>query len=299
MHVLLLSGGKSAERKVSLRSGAAVKEALLEAGHTVTEADPATTLDDALLTSADVVFPALHGIGGEDGLLQERLEALGQPFVGAGSQASKLCFNKWQYRQHMIQHGIQVADGELVDEQGFLQSSLSHGPFVLKPYGGGSSIDTIISRTGDADTKIVTAAFSRNPRMLLETLIEGIEITVGVVGSTALPVVEIVPPADAEFDYENKYNGRTGEYCPPQTVDAAVQSKAQALAERIHTLTGCRGMSRTDMIVTPAGELYVLETNTLPGMTTQSLLPKAAAVAGMSMPQLVDRLLQLAVQPTA
>ena len=131
--------------------------------------------------------------------------------------------------------------------------------------------------------------------MLLEELVEGIEITVAVVGDQALPVIEIIPPEAGEFDYENKYNGRSQELCPPEHVAEDIQAEARDLALRTHNLTGCRDFSRTDMILTPLGELWILETNTIPGMTDQSLLPKAAAAAGIPMPLLCDRLVQMAL----
>jgi D-alanine-D-alanine ligase len=131
--------------------------------------------------------------------------------------------------------------------------------------------------------------------MLLEQLVEGVEIAVPVLDNHALPVIEIIPPSGGEFDYENKYNGASQELCPPQHVTQSVQHRAQQLAEKIHSLCGCRDYSRTDMIVRPDGSLTVLETNTIPGMTEQSLFPKAAAVAGLSMAELCTQLVELAL----
>ena len=135
--------------------------------------------------------------------------------------------------------------------------------------------------------------------MLLEELIEGTEVTVGVLDQTALPVVEIVPPQGQEFDYENKYNGATQELCPPQHVSLADQLAARQLAETVHLLTGCHHLSRTDIIITPEHHLYVLETNTIPGLTDQSLFPKAAAAAGIAWSGLVKQFIDLATgQPS-
>jgi D-alanine-D-alanine ligase len=132
--------------------------------------------------------------------------------------------------------------------------------------------------------------------MLLEELIEGQEITVGVVLDKALPVIEIIPPADGEFDYDNKYNGKTQELCPPEDISNVTQEKAQQIAEKIHLSLGVKDFSRTDIMVRASDEkLFVLETNTIPGMTDQSLLPKAAAVAGLSMPQLCSELVEAAL----
>jgi D-alanine-D-alanine ligase len=281
-----------------LRSGAAISEALSAAGHHVTQLDTINGLEPLLpqLQAADVVFPILHGCGGEDGTLQHFLEAYDIRYVGADEAASRLCFDKWRYTELLVEHHIPVPKTALVNLEEFRASELVKAAYVLKPNDGGSSIDTFIVRdvSQQADAAI-EAAFGRHEKMLLQNLVEGVETTVGVLGSNALPVIEIIPPADAEFDYENKYNGATRELCPPEHVDFELQKQAQDMAVQIHQLTGCRDLSRTDIIVTQNAELYVLETNTLPGMTNQSLFPKAAAVSGTAMPELVDQLVSLAL----
>jgi D-alanine-D-alanine ligase len=295
---LILAGGTSDEREISLRSGNSVRQALEAAGHTTNLADPAADGFDmaAAVAGFDVVFSVLHGKGGEDGQTQAELDKTGVSYVGTGTTASLLCFDKWKYRETLLAEGLPVAQGEIVDLEGFWQSALSKSAFVLKPIAGGSSIDTIIVRdTGNMNDSAIRDTFERHPQMLLEQLIEGVEITIAVVGETSLPVIEIIPPESGEFDYENKYNGATQELCPPQHVKIASQLEAQALAARIHKLCDCRDYSRTDMIVETSGKLIVLETNTLPGMTDQSLLPKAAAAAGISMTALCDRLVTMAL----
>jgi D-alanine-D-alanine ligase len=139
------------------------------------------------------------------------------------------------------------------------------------------------------------AALDKHQRLLLEALIAGTEITVGMLGEQPLPVIEIIPPEHGEFDYENKYNGQTQELCPPVHVSPELQQAAQQLAQQVHELCGCRDFSRTDIIIDAEQQLWVLEINTIPGMTDQSLLPKAASVAGITMPQLVDRLVEQAL----
>jgi D-alanine-D-alanine ligase len=174
-----------------------------------------------------------------------------------------------------------------------MQHELTTRPYVLKPCDGGSSLDTFIVRNPQqANTAAMEHAFDTYQEMLLEELISGSEITVAILGEQALPVIEIIPPADEEFDYENKYNGKTQEICPPQHLPEAVQHQAQQLALHIHTLIGCSGMSRTDMILDAQDRLFVLETNTIPGLTDQSLLPKAALQADIPMPQLVEILIE-------
>lgn len=294
---MVLSGGTSSEREISLRSGQAVIEALKSKGYQVDSADTANGLDVLLsrMQSADVVFPALHGVGGEDGQVQKFLEDHGIKYVGSSSAASILCFDKAGYAKLLDEEAITQPTTALVDYEAFKSSDISKAPFVLKPNDGGSSIDTFIVHDANlAPTEAIAEAFKRHQRLLLQTLINGTEITVGVLNEQALPVIEIIPPADQDFDYENKYNGATQELCPPQHVSEAIQAQARDLALRIHQLTGCRHMSRTDMIVDTSNQLYVLETNTIPGLTNQSLLPKAAACAGLSMEDLVSQLVETA-----
>lgn len=300
--VIVLAGGTSDERDVSLRSGAAVTAALHAAGYNVTELDPASPPADyeSKLQTADVVFPALHGRNGEDGVTQKLLEDLQVAYVGSNSVVSALCFDKWRYKQVLMDAGLPVPGGELVTRETFVDSKFSQAPFVLKPNDGGSSVDTIITRDIELiDQPAIDAAFERHPQLLLEELISGTEITVGCLLGQPLPVIEIVPPADAEFDYENKYNGRTQEICPPQSVSEILQQQAQTLAADIDHLIGVRDMSRTDMMIDENGKLYVLETNTIPGLTDQSLLPKAAAAASYSMQDLCGALIEAALQHRA
>ena len=293
MNIVVLAGGTSGEREVSLRSGAAVAKALESKGHVVTMVDPKDGLD--AIGEPDVVFPALHGAGGEDGVIQGELEKRGIPCVGADSVASALCFDKWAYRVRLQEAGLPVAKGEMVDIEGFEQSPLARHPYVLKPVDGGSTIDTFIVRNPEnADKQKIREALEAHGEMLLEELIEGIEITVAVLDRTPLTPVEIIPPEGGEFDYENKYNGQTRELCPPEHLDEAAQSLAKDLALKAHELTACQDLSRTDIIVREDGSQVILETNTLPGMTDQSLYPKAAAASGIPFDELVDKLVKMA-----
>jgi D-alanine-D-alanine ligase len=296
--VLVIAGSNSPEREVSLRSGASIVAALREAGHKTDICDPAKQqISSDLAKEYDVAFPIVHGLGGEDGSLQEQLEAIGLPYVGSDVTACRLTFDKSEYKRTLAAANLPLAKGALVQSWNIPDHPLFKAPFVLKPYDGGSSVDTFIIRdVATAPWKAMQQAMdNRYGEMLLEELIEGVEITVGVLENQALPVIEIVPPADGEFDYENKYNGATQELCPPIHVDEDTQKRAQELALEIHKLCGCRDLSRTDMIVTPDNRLIVLETNTLPGMTDQSLFPKAAQTAGLTMSLLCDQLVQLAL----
>ncbi len=295
-NVVVLTGGTSSEREICFRSAAAIERALRRRGHEVTTFDYADGIAPhaAAISAADCVVPALHGKGGEDGTLQAELERLGVPFVGSDSAASALCMDKWRFKQHLAGR-VPLPRGEMVDGDTLWRSGLTKAPFVLKPNDGGSSVDTFLATDPAAvDRAALLDALTRNGPMLLEELIPGIELTVGVLGDEALPVIEIIPPPDGEFDYENKYNGRTQELCPPLHIAPDRQRAAQDIAVLTHRLCGCRDLSRADFILNPAGELYLMETNTFPGMTDQSLFPKEAAAAGIPMDELVDRFVRMA-----
>jgi D-alanine-D-alanine ligase len=293
MKVLVLLGGNSPEREVSLRSGKAVAEALRGNGHQVVEYDPADGYEglNRFRGAIDCVFPILHGEGGEDGEVQEQLEKLDFKFLGADSKVSKLCFDKEEFKKLLDKLSILSPRYEIVNPDSLASSDLLKKPYVLKPIDGGSSIDTLIIR--DLSQKIDMSIFDRHPNMLLEELIEGSEITVPVLGEKALPVIEIIPPEGGEFDYENKYNGATKELCPPEHISEENQLKAQDIAEQVHNAAGVRHLSRTDIMIDNNNQHWVLELNTMPGMTSQSLYPKSAAHAGIDMRQLVEQFLNM------
>lgn len=294
--VNVVCGGSSAEREVSLRSGAAVVQALADAGYKVRSLDLATSSMEEIV-ACDVVFPVLHGAGGEDGIFQVELEAKGAKYIGSDSTASRTCFDKWEYRMLIQKYDLPMALGGLVRIENYTQNPIAKSPYVLKPLNGGSSIDTYIVRIPEsAPHAQMLDTFPRYPIMLIEQLVVGTELTVGILGEQALPVIEIIPPENAEFDYENKYNGATQELCPPKHVSDVVQKTAQALALKAHQLTGCRDFSRTDIMCDKDNNLYLLETNTIPGMTDQSLFPKMAAAAGIAMPELGKQLVEMALK---
>lgn len=296
MHYFVLGGGSSPEKEVSHRSATAVKEGLEALSHTVTYVDPSSLPLEELLTAArhtDGVFPMLHGFGGEDGTLQEHLAAEGIPYFGPDATACANTYDKVVFKKILEENGITTPRWNTISAESFAEEPLTAAPFVLKPIGGGSSIDTFIVRSLPFDSAPLLEALSRYDTMLIEELIEGSEITVGVLDGEALPVVEIVPPTDGEFDYENKYNGATAELCPPENVSEAIQIKAQALALTVHAVTQCRHLSRTDMLIDDKGELFVIDTNTIPGLTSESLFPKAAKVAGYEWVALVERFTKL------
>ena len=295
MRILVLGGGRSDESRISTQSATAVRDALTDLGHEVSYLDPAVgeQVTFEAVQAADLVFPILHGAGGEDGEIQSLLRRAGKPFLGSDVEASARCFDKIVIKELLLQHGLPTPKFEVVSRDSIRGCELLKRPFVLKPIFGGSSIDTIIEHQPMGMTPEIENVFSRHHQMLMEELVAGVEITVPVLGDTALPVVEIVPPSGQEFNYENKYNGAAAEITPPKHVDPDTQIAAQRLAEKIHRLTGARHLSRTDMIVRSDGNVSVLEINTMPGMTAESLYPKAAAAEGLSFTRLVERFVEL------
>lgn len=292
MKVIVFGGGNSPERSISLNSAMAVAKALRSLGLDVAEADPKDGLQP-LDGFEGIVFPILHGQGGEDGTFQAELESRNLPYLGSNSRASAICFSKIESRQVLEANGLPIAKGGRVTEHTYPGHELSKMPHVLKVSRGGSSIGTYIVRNPvEIDNSKVRSVFNLDKEAVIEELVEGVEITVPILDSQALPVIEIVPPQNQEFDYENKYNGKTRELCPPQSIQATMQEKAQKLAEQAHKVLGARHLSRVDIIVRSDGSMVILEVNTIPGMTEQSLYPLSAKVSGLDMPALMNRFIE-------
>lgn len=299
MKVVVLGGGSSPERDVSLRSSASVCEALKLAGYTVEFIDPHNGWEQLdTIKSEDIVFPILHGGEGEDGTVQKMLEDRKIKFLGSSSAVSKVCFDKGLTLDVLRSSHIPTADGESgITKESYAIHRLRTAPHVLKAQRAGSSIGTYIVKDAQAiDMKKVDEVFSVDNCAVIEELVEGIEITVPILDQDPLPVVEIVPPDNGEFDYENKYNGKSKEYCPAISLNSLQQKQAQDLALRVHRALGCRQLSRVDIIVRKNGSMVVLEDNTLPGMTSQSLYPLSAKVAGYTMPSLMKKFVALVRQ---
>jgi D-alanine-D-alanine ligase len=295
MKILVLGGGTSNEREISQRSANNVAEAASQAGYEVQQADPADGLgflDN--LTDETIVFPILHGAGGEDGVIQEELEKRNLPYLGSDSQTSKNCWDKHRTLITLKDHGIKIARGDLVTYEEFLNHETTTASYVLKVVHGGSSLGVLIVRDiKKVSPEQINGVFAMESPALLEELVRGTEITVPVLDSVALPVIEIHPPQGKEFDYENKYNGESQEACPPISVPEHLQKAVQEIAEKVHKIMGCRHLSRTDMMITPEEEIIVFDVNTMPGLTRQSLYPNSAAVAGLPMPELMKRFADL------
>ena len=293
--VLVIGGGPSLEREIALLSAKAVYEALKNQDFDVVfyDWDGKTDWLDINLSTYDVVLPILHGKGGEDGEIQSILERSNAKFLGSRSQISALCFDKDKTLKKLQTIGCDVPAGYTVDFDQYLSSPLSKKAHVLKPFKGGSSIDTYIFNVATkVPIKQIEQSFNKYDSMLLEEYINGIEITVPILDGKALQVIEIHPPKNGVFYYSNKYNGKTEDYCPPKNLSPDQISQAKSLGEMIHSKFGCSHLSRIDMIYV-SGKFYVLEINTMPGMTSQSLYPKAARAEGISFDDLVVKFVEL------
>ena len=307
MKVAVLAGGVSGEREVSLRSGTQVLQALRELGHDADLVDfRRDAFEELRALAPDLAFPTLHGPQGEDGTAAAVLELLGIPYVGSGVLAGALAMNKAAAKRVMIAEGVPtprfdlvntVADpraqgGDLVERLGL--------PLAIKPNSGGSSLGFTLAQDEDAVLDgIVQALRVAGPdhTAIVEQAKVGIEITVGVLGvenPQALPTLEI-EYRTGDYDYEAKYTEGLSNHVIPARIPEAQARRSQEIALAAHKLIGARGLSRVDMICEPGGEVWVLEVNTLPGMTELSLFPDAARAAGLDFKALVQRLVQEAV----
>src|SRR5438105_8667892 len=289
MRITVLYGGPSAEREVSLVSGKAVAAGLREAGHHVAEIDVRpVTLDAALSKQADVVFPVLHGTWGEDGQLQAILEERHIRFVGSGAAASKLGMDKAATKLVWEKASLPTPPYELVTKANPITAIKA--PCAVKAVDSGSSVDVYICQNqADAD-KALKTLLGKYGRALVEQFIKGPELTVGLLEEKSLAPIRIVPKVEF-FDYEAKYKRNDTEHRFDTGLPADLIEKCQRLADKGNAIVGARDLARVDIMIDgKTHEPYMLEINTLPGFTPKSLLPEAAAHAGIKFPQLVDRL---------
>jgi D-alanine-D-alanine ligase len=303
--VALLSGGISSEREVSLNSGNQVYEALDKNQYHVQRYDPKTDLQKLVsdASSIDVALIILHGPYGEDGTVQGLLDLLGIPYQGSGVMSSAIAMNKLISKQLYEKAGLPVPPYLALERKDKIDERMIIDriglPMVIKPVEGGSSIGISIIKTSDKLGNALDLAFEQDNTVLVEAFMKGPEITCGVLGNDnaeALPLIEIIPGDGYDFfDYNAKYlPGATQEICPARINDA-LTAKAQSYGVMAHNALGCKGYSRTDFIL-EEGEFYVLETNTIPGMTATSLFPQSAKAAGFEFSQLLDRLLELGME---
>jgi D-alanine-D-alanine ligase len=308
--VAVLKGGGSLERRVSLRSGAQVQDALERLGHETVAIDVGPELIGRLLEDRpDAAFIALHGGEGEDGTVQELLEAIGVPYTGSGPAACMRCADKVLAKHLMGEAGIPTADFRAFREPSI--KGLGAGaaiaavgdwlgfPLVVKPSSQGSALGLKFAMDGEALPGAIVGAFSYSRKILLERYIAGRDLAVSVLDGAspedppvALPVVEAIPREEDFYNYESRYQiGMTTFVCPADLPEQT-RSRAQALAIEVYELLGCHGFARVDlMLAEETDELWVLETNVVPGLTETSLLPQAADAAGIDFDRLIERIL--------
>lgn len=332
LKVAVLMGGTSAEREVSLSTGRQILNALDPHKYSVYALDtasgqtflPAVGISQEIGTlratdgtteitalpqlpqvgegsRPDVVFIALHGPGGEDGTVQGMLEVLGVPYTGSGVLASALAMDKAMCKRILTSAGVRMPQDVIVTPKTRDQVPAPNTmplPWIVKPNRQGSTIGMTPVRVVEQLDAALDAAFAHDHSALIEQFVTGTEITVPILGNDdleVLPIVEIVPMGGF-YDYQAKYTPGATDEIVPARIPAHVAAEARRVAQLCHRTLGCRGMSRTDMIVAPTGEIYTLEVNTIPGMTPTSLLPRSAQAAGMSFSQLLDRLIELALE---
>lgn len=294
LNLVVLLGGPSAEREVSLRSGAAVAGALESLGHAVTRIDPVPG-SLRLPPGTDAVFIALHGTYGEDGQVQAELDALRVPYTGSDAAASRIAFDKVLTKERCLARGIPTARHFTVKSRAAPLPADCSPPLVVKPIRQGSSVGLSFVNERSEWPGALAAGFVHDTELLVEERILGREVTVGILADAPLPVVE-VRPKSGHYDYTNKYTAGRTEYLCPAPFEEAVTRRIQAAAKGAFLAVGGRDYARVDVMVARDRDPFVLEVNTLPGMTETSLMPKAAAAAGLRYEALCGRMIELALQ---
>jgi D-alanine-D-alanine ligase len=306
MRIAVLKGGRSLERQVSLKSGARVEDALGRLGHDVIAVDVDADLVQRLTAAApELAFVALHGRDGEDGTIQELLEVMGIPYTGSGVSACIRTSDKVLAKHAMLDRGLPTPEFYAFNEIAFRELGAAQAlpaieerlrfPIVVKPARQGSALGIKFARTPEDVPAALVAAFSYDRKVLLERYVAGRELAVSILddrGSPlALPIVEAVPEQEDFYDFESRYEiGRTRFVCPADLADA-LAARAAELAVAVYGLLGCSGFARVDLMLEErSDELFVLEANTVPGLTETSLLPQAADAAGIGFDALLGRI---------
>ena len=289
LNIVVLKGGPSSEREISLKSGAAVAQALRDGGHEVTELDITDRALPKLPDNTDVVFPVLHGEFGEDGQVQSLLDELEVPYVGTGTAASKITIDKYATTNLLRKNGIDTPASQKLEDQDTTIQSFGSLPVIIKPNSQGSTIGMSIVESKEQLMPALSKAFEVDHAVLIEEYVKGAETTVGLIDGKALPVVEIIPP-DGFFDFDAKYTyskGQTTYNCPPEGIPEDIQKRMKDIAEKCFTICNARDLLRVDMIwQKETDRIVVLEVNTMPGFTASSLLPKSAKAVGYSFTEL-------------
>jgi len=302
----ILMGGQSSERDVSLRTGAAVHRALCRRGYDAVTIDVGPTLSrDLQDQKIAIAFLALHGPGGEDGAMQGFLETIGLPYTGSGIEASAVGMRKVTTKTILAAYGIPVPAGTVIrrDEQvsraKALRAARLRWPVVVKPASEGSTIGVSIVKKPAQWNDALLLAHRYDREAMVEAYVPGHEVTVSLLGRQGepplvLPAIEIIAPGGF-YDFAAKYEKGKTQYLCPAPLSAAVTKRIRTFAQRTYEVLGCAGAARVDFRITPRGRPYVLEINTVPGMTETSLLPMAAAQAGIGYEELTERILESAV----
>lgn len=327
LHVLLLVGGASPEREVSKLSSKSIYEALVSLGHTVSLLDPAygkfqpRKVEDffaekdlfaishqsylqafeTLPAGIEVAFIGLHGKWGEDGTIQSILELLNIPYTGSGVLASALAMDKDMSKVVMKNNGVTVPAGLYFEKEQFDENNVNEMiadeigfPCVVKPNDQGSTCGLTICESAADLHGAYEKCFAMSSQMIVEKFIAGRELTVGILGDTVLPVLEI-RPLHGLYDYECKYTHGMSEYIVPAEIGVAERDEMQRQTALAFKALGCKGYGRADFRLTPEGDVYCLEMNTLPGMTSTSLIPKMAKHIGIDFPDLIQTILNAAM----
>ncbi|RJQ57037.1 MAG: D-alanine--D-alanine ligase [Nitrospiraceae bacterium] len=300
----VLMGGESSERDISIRSGLAIYQGLQELGYNAVPIDISKDVVAALKKEkVKLAFLALHGGIGENGAIQGMLEVLGVPYTGSGVLASALAMDKEASKKIFVYHGLPVAPFVIVRQKakGKGQKTIEQPvpdfplPWVVKPVAEGSSIGVSIIKEEQALPTCLEKTFSFDKRVMIEKFIAGKEVHIGILGNRALGGVEVRPSLEF-YNYEAKYTSGLTEYIMPPEIDDATYERAKDIALKAHTALGCSGASRVDLRIDENNIPHILEVNTLPGMTTTSLLPKIAKSAGLGFNDLIEEIIRLALK---
>lgn len=295
--IAILAGGPSSEREISLKSGRAVYDALKREGCNVEWLELGGEDAEKALRSIpfDIAFIALHGRFGEDGTIQKILERMSIPYTGSGVMASRLALDKIASRRIFKKCRIPVPEYKVLNGRSIREPEGFSWPVVVKPQNEGSSIGLSLARNTREFKRACENAFKYSNKIIMERYIKGREITVGVLGDRVLPVVEIIPKR-VFYDFHAKYKDVRTEYKVPAPLPKPLYKKAQNLGLAAHNALNCRDFSRVDMRLGEDNGIYVLEVNSIPGLTERSLLPKAAGAFGITFSELCLKLLQLALK---
>jgi len=294
----VLAGGPSNEREISLKSGKAVHDALIREGVDAIFLDVKNNIYDIIgKAKIDVAFIALHGKFGEDGTVQKILEEARIPYTGSGVEASRLALDKIASKKAFKKSAIPIPQYVVFEKNKYLIDDAKPlgMPVVVKPQFEGSSIGLSVVRESTFLKDALDKAFEYGDKIILEEYIKGRELTVGILDDKPLPVIEIVTK-NRVYDYGAKYSDPETRYLIPAPVEKNIYENAQRLGSRAHEALGCRMFSRVDMMLNDAGDIYVLEVNTIPGMTERSLLPKAAGELGYGFGKLCIKLIEDALR---